>query len=424
MWNVVFFRPTDGESPMYTDPRQNGGGPRDGHAGTGRPAKRRRFSPSGVGRSPGLTREAWGTPESREHIEGYLCVAPGTFVTAERARGILRFAYASMQRIWSREGESVQSSSKKELVDEVKGWCSCSTTIAWGATEAILTSIRSGDSGVLDDFIYKSATENWSKWSKLKKLTPELLAILYKLIQAQLLMSDRARIHVDLVRELCRSHMDVDVGRETARKALHALGYRYCKLRRHVLLTSKRRATCETFISRYARANVAEAEGSAVIAWMDESYIHAGYKPSYGWDVRAEVENAIHSCLVEQEVDVHGRHGELKGGQGSRHAFLCAITRDGIVKGPAQGTEYLRSSTYESPILQAVGEHKEVDYLTSTWMFRCQKKGVKDYHDNIDSHMFLLWCKHRLIPSYKAQYWTAERKPRLILVLDNAYISL
>jgi len=59
-------------------------------------------------------------------------------------------------------------------------------------------------------------------------------------------------------------------------------------------------------------------------------------------------------------------------------------------------------------------------YSSSSWIFQAKKKGIKDYHDNMDSHMFIAWVTDRLLPSFRKMYWTGTHKPKMILVLDNA----
>ena len=43
-----------------------------------------------------------------------------------------------------------------------------------------------------------------------------------------------------------------------------------------------------------------------------------------------------------------------------------------------------------------------------------------DYHDTITGEKFIAWIQNRLLPTFKALFHTKRKKPRMILVLDNA----
>lgn len=219
-----------------------------------------------------------------------------------------------------------------------------------------------------------------------------------------------AGVSIDAVRELIRNICNVDVSRRTSWKALVSLGFNYCKLTRKVKLISKRRKRIETFIKDYEDALENERKGEAILVYMDESYVHSGHKSTHGWDVKSDMAEHINNCDVQQEEGVV-RGGEVAGGKGTRHVFLCALSKDGIVRDTST-TYNIRAETYESKM--------DVQYNCSSWIFQARKKGLKDYHDNMDSPMFITWVKNRLMPSFTKMYWTETHKPTMILVLDNA----
>mmetsp|Transcript_22261 Transcript_22261/g.58142 ORF Transcript_22261/g.58142 Transcript_22261/m.58142 type:complete len:203 (-) Transcript_22261:740-1348(-) len=62
----------------------------------------------------------------------------------------------------------------------------------------------------------------------------------------------------------------------------------------------------------------------------------------------------------------------------------------------------------------------------AAWLWRAGKKGIPDYHDNMDSDGFMWWVKNRLVPAYRAVYQRKDAAtdkwegPKMVLVLDNA----
>lgn len=59
--------------------------------------------------------------------------------------------------------------------------------------------------------------------------------------------------------------------------------------------------------------------------------------------------------------------------------------------------------------------YESEEIKTAEFVFRANAK-VRDYHDNMDSFMFMNWVRLHLIPAFKAQYG----KRIMVLVLDNA----
>ena len=52
---------------------------------------------------------------------------------------------------------------------------------------------------------------------------------------------------------------------------------------------------------------------------------------------------------------------------------------------------------------------------TAEWVFQANAK-FRDYHQNVDSFMFMKWYTMRLLPAFKSQYPAKQ----MILILDNA----
>ena len=79
------------------------------------------------------------------HVRDFLSVGPGAFVTADRAKEILRAASGAMARAWGKEGGWADSCSKTALVAEVMALCSCGRDLATMAVDSILASFDEGN---------------------------------------------------------------------------------------------------------------------------------------------------------------------------------------------------------------------------------------------------------------------------------------
>lgn len=311
-------------------------------------------------------------------------VKTGQFVTRDRCMEILRAVRSAIGELSESSGDGLW---KRQYAVEsiVKGRCSCGSGIVRRAIKAL----RAGTKDSIADFVLNEVTVRKTDRTHIRKLSPRLLSVLDKAIQAELIdpiNPSRVGVTVDAVRELIRNTCDADVSRRTAWKALLSLGYDYCKLTRKVRFTSKRRKRIETFIREYASAVERESRGEVVIVYMDESYVHAQHKSTHGWDIKSDLSEQINDCCVQQEEGAV-REGEIAGGKGTRHVFLCGLSKDGIVKDPLMDAATLRLSTYESTLNE---EHR-----ASTWVFQAKKKGIPDYHDNMDSYMFIKWVETR-----------------------------
>jgi DDE superfamily endonuclease len=81
-----------------------------------------------------------------------------------------------------------------------------------------------------------------------------------------------------------RARLDVSVDRSTVRRWLRALGYRW-RHKRYVggMKPQAKRARIRQFILEYAAALSEEEIGTAIIVYVDESYIHAHHASKKGW---------------------------------------------------------------------------------------------------------------------------------------------
>lgn len=372
-----------------TPPSSAHGGPRQGSGKKRKIARRAK-----VGRPPALGELVSNTVQTKfidsdSTAAELVKVNAGTFVSRDRCMEVLRAVRTTMAELYNKEpGDRSLWKKTTSILELVRYKCNCGQDIAHRA----LNAIKECTATAVSDFVLNEITTRNTTRGHLRKLSPQMLGQLDNCIQSELINPINPRdagMTVDAVRELIRNTCaNSDVSRNTVWKAMYSLGYDYCKLSRKVKLTSKRRKRIEDFIRSYDAALEQERKGDAVIVYMDESYVHAMHKATHGWDVKGDLEQQINNCMVQQQEDGPMREGEVSGGKGTRHVFLCGMTRDGIVKDPNAQSQTLRSDTYEAPI-------GNVYESTSGWIFQAKKKGIKDYHDNMDSHMFNTWVEKR-----------------------------
>ncbi|CAM9200527.1 unnamed protein product, partial [Laminaria digitata] len=140
-------------------------------------------------------------------------------------------------------------------------------------------------------------------------------------------------------------------------------------------LTAERMNRIRRFLVEYNRAYHEEKARGAVLVHMDESFCHQLHGSTYSFfptNGNGQVEDGM------------GRTS----GKGVRLIMIHAITRDGPL-------------------------------CTAEMLWQAKKK-TKDYHEHMDQDMFMRGLQYRLTPAFKAMYWKDGRRPKMILVLDNA----
>jgi transposase len=147
-----------------------------------------------------------------------------------------------------------------------------------------------------------------------------------------------------------------------------------------------RDARIRSFIWEYAKALRLQNDGTHIIVYLDESYIHAAHQMKKGW----------HSTVGPY------RNNETQGDAdtGLRLIILHAMSKDGMLEvEDAVGSNFLHEVT---PTAQFVFEAASFDH--------------SDYHETMDGEMFTLWVKNRLLPAFH-QLFPGKK---MILVMDNA----
>jgi len=119
------------------------------------------------------------------------------------------------------------------------------------------------------------------------------------------------------------AEIGVVVSKSTMHRWLHALGYSYGKKHFSNQPDWYRNALIRGFVYKYARALKEQEDGTAIIVFMDESYIHAHHCSAKFW----------YSLLSKQKNNVRGDN------KGKRIIIMHAMTGDGLLE--VEGVEPL-----------------------------------------------------------------------------------
>ncbi len=189
----------------------------------------------------------------------------------------------------------------------------------------------------------------------------------------------------------CSSLRLTKISRSAVRYALvHMLRYRWGKIRlKKINPDPERNDVIRTYLKAYGDALELERRGTHIIVYLDESYVHQNHAPTESW--------------LKEGGD---RHVERSSSKGKRVIILHAITNDG----PLGGEDTAMTWNGDTPH-PGIGEQTTAECL---WV---SASSSGDYHDNMNSKMFLQWVKNRLVPAFRAKY--GEDK-KMIVCMDNA----
>jgi hypothetical protein len=189
-----------------------------------------------------------------------------------------------------------------------------------------------------------------------------------------------------LRREL-EEQLGLVVSKSTVHRWLHALGYQYGKKHFVNHARSYRNALICSYIYKYAAALKEQEDGSAIIVFMDESYIHAHHCSQFLW----------HSLSSATKNEVRGDN------KGKRIIIMHAMTKDGLLEVEGVEPSNILTELYHSCAL--IFDEVCVDGVTPA-----------DYHDTINGDKFIGWMQQRLFPTVQKLY----PGKKMYLVLDNA----
>jgi hypothetical protein len=187
-----------------------------------------------------------------------------------------------------------------------------------------------------------------------------------------------------------RRRVALPIGLRQTQKILKQLGYKWGRKRCVGTASKKQQAQrVRNFIHQYYDALQEEREGSTVIGYTDESYLHTAHANQYCW-------YASSSPSTNQV--------KASPSKGKRLILLHAMTQHGLLTAPRRG----RSSAAPSNVV-------------SDEDFTCELifEGLvdsEDYHKNMNGQIFMQWVQNRLIPTFQRRF----PGKKFVLVLDNA----
>jgi DDE superfamily endonuclease len=182
-----------------------------------------------------------------------------------------------------------------------------------------------------------------------------------------------------------RVKLDVCVDRSTVRRWLHALGYHW-RHKRYVggMKPQAKNVRIRQFILEYAEALAADEAGTAIIVYIDESYIHTHHASKKGW-------------FLPSDRDVIGDD------DGKRLIILHAMTDSGLLAVP----DAVSNNWLNEPALTAELVFEELLE---------DGQDDSDYHNTMTGVKFVAWLRNRLLSTFAAMY----PGKKMYLVLDNA----
>ena len=130
-----------------------------------------------------------------------------------------------------------------------------------------------------------------------------------------------------------------------------------------------------------------QEDGTAIIVYMDESYIHAHHCSQFLW----------YSLSSATKNEVRGDN------KGKRIIIMHAMTKDGLLEVEGVEPSNILTELYHSCAL--IFDEVCVDGITPA-----------DYHDTINGEKFIGWMQQRLFPTVQKLY----PGKKMYLVLDNA----
>lgn len=212
-------------------------------------------------------------------------------------------------------------------------------------------------------------------------------------LEAELLMHDLVHkqktegisITSTIIAAELRDKLAIAVHRSTVRRWLHTLGYRW-RHKRYVggMKPQAKNARIRQFILEYAAAIQEEMDGTAIIVYMDESFIYAHHASKKGW-------------FHPSNRDVIGD------GDGKRLIILHAMTDSGLLAVPDE----VASNWLSEPALTAELVFEEVLE---------DGQDDSDYHNTMTGLKYVAWLRNRLLPTFEKLY----PGKKMFLVLDNA----
>ena len=238
---------------------------------------------------------------------------------------------------------------------------------------------------------------------KARQLKPEHVAEIELFIERNHADRGQSVTVASLVKHLATDRPDfkgVIVSRTVVCYALHHfLGYGWGKIKGKAIKRDPRRPDIiRQYLLDFANALKLEQDGTHILVYVDESYIHQNIAPQFSW-LKAHSDGKV-SRMTSRGTRVCIVYAITKGGP------LCEADSDGR---PLEfGDNFVKSGNGKK--IQRGSVRNNAEYLF------VGKRNTGDYHDMMNNKNFDEWAKDRLVPAFESKY--PENK--MILVLDNA----
>ena len=212
-----------------------------------------------------------------------------------------------------------------------------------------------------------------------------------QILSIQQLLTDSKISNQYLPAKKLKKQLNLNLSDRHLRRVLRKLGYRWRRKRCMGRMNKEQRADrTRSYIKQYSDALKEQELGSAIIVYMDESYIHTLHQFQFCW------------ALISDQEGYHVRGSPAKG---KRLIIIHAMCKDGLLHINQRGRN-----------VQSLTNDVSEPYPSCEFIFEAALDS-EDYHKNMNSTVFMQWIRNRLIPTFQRKY---GRKMKMILVLDNA----
>jgi transposase len=190
----------------------------------------------------------------------------------------------------------------------------------------------------------------------------------------------------------------IDVNCRTLQRKLCALGLSWSKIKpKKKTLKAYRLIAIQDFLIQQDLVDKSILSGNLdfVYVFTEESYMHQ----SHAMD---------HTYLPKDDKAI-----ERKTGKGRRLIILHAITTDGPLCATKENGKPIDDLLWKADTCHPTPRANRKLSCETLWIAQSH---TGDYHDNINSDMFMLWVEEKLVPVFEQQYLGKI----MVLVADNA----
>jgi len=187
----------------------------------------------------------------------------------------------------------------------------------------------------------------------------------------------------------------IELSRSTAQDYLRRLGLTWRPTKpKAITFKAYRSDAIGSYVIGYSLVKKRAAAGEVVLVYTDESYIHQGHQRGSSYFRNG------------------GGEFNKKSGKGPRLIILHAITEHGPV------CEHIDGKPIDDLVWNGNTPHPELrnDGKRTAECLWMSTSSSGDYHDNMNSEMFMKWIEERLVPTFEKQH----PGKKMVLIADNA----